>query len=243
MSAPNTDLGELAAIPLSQILGSKPGTSTDDQAAAASPAPGPVTQPSSARATSAEGSSRSKEKHSATEKRRRDRIHEGIVMLREVVVPQKEKEDQAAFLRSAAEYIRQLQTALQCFTAMGAVKNLPEEVQWSIRALLSRGVPAAAPAAPAAAPPLSFPGLPQVLLQLMGNMNGKEQLQAHAQALDPAQMQSAMQQAMMVQQWQHHLQQCAAQAAHPGQQHLPGMSCHDPQPHPASDAGAGVKEQ
>ncbi len=66
-----------------------------------------------------------------------------------------------------------LQTALQCFTAMGAVKNLPEEVQWSIRALLSRGVPAAAPAAPAAAPPLSFPGLPQVLLQLMGNMNGK----------------------------------------------------------------------
>lgn len=65
------------------------------------------------------------------------------------------------------------QTALQCFTAMGAVKNLPEETQWSIRALLSRGVPAAPAAAPAAAAPLSFPGLPQVLLQLMGNVNGK----------------------------------------------------------------------
>ncbi len=68
-----------------------------------------------------------------------------------------------------------MKSALQCFNAMGAVKNLPEETQWSIRALLSRGVPAAAaPAAPASAAPLSFPGLPQVLLQLMGNMNGNK---------------------------------------------------------------------
>lgn len=52
---------------------------------------------------------------------------------------------------------------------MGAVKNLPEEAQWSIRALLSRGLTSAAAAGPA--PQLSFPGLPQVLLQLMSNMN------------------------------------------------------------------------
>jgi hypothetical protein len=37
-----------------------------------------------------------------------------ILTLREVVVPQKEKEDQAAFLRSAAEYIRQLQVRSCC---------------------------------------------------------------------------------------------------------------------------------
>lgn len=38
-----------------------------------------VSQPNSTRGGSAEGTSRSKEKHSATEKRRRDRIHEGCV--------------------------------------------------------------------------------------------------------------------------------------------------------------------
>jgi hypothetical protein len=71
-------------------------------------------------------------------------------------------------------------------------------------------------------------------------VRAQEQAPAHAQALDPAQMQSAMQQAMMVQQWQHHLQQCAAQAqaAHSGQPLLSGMPCHDPQQQPASDAGA-----
>ena len=75
-------------------------------------------------------------------------------------------------------------------------------------------------------------------------VRAQEQVPAHAQALDPAQMQSAMQQAMMVQQWQHHLQQCAAQAQaahsgqHSGQPLLSGMPCHDPQQQPASDAGA-----
>ena len=77
-----------------------------------------------------------------------------------------------------------MQTALQCFNAMGAVKNLPEEAQWTIRALLSRGVPAAAaPAAPASAAPLSFPGLPQVLLQLMGNLNGNKVILAMGKGL------------------------------------------------------------
>jgi len=32
-----------------------------------------------------------------------------MTTLKEVIVPQKDKEDQAAFLKSAAEYIRQLQ--------------------------------------------------------------------------------------------------------------------------------------
>ena len=70
---------------------------------------------------------------------------------------------------------------------------------------------------------------------------------AHSQVLDPAQMHSAMQQAMMVQQWQQHLQQCAAQAqfsqacppGQPGQQlGLPGAPCYDhPPPQPTTDAG------
>lgn len=34
--------------------------------------------------------------------------------LKEVVMPYKEKEDQAAFLKSAAEYIRQLQVCFHC---------------------------------------------------------------------------------------------------------------------------------
>lgn len=75
----------------------------------------------------------------------------------------------------------------------------------------------------------------------------QEHVPAHAQVLDPAQMHSAMQQAMMVQQWQQHLQQCAAQAqfspacppGQPGQQlGLPGAPCYDhPPPQPTPDAG------
>lgn len=59
------------------------------------------------------------------------------------------------------------QSVLHHFTAGGLVKDLPEDVQWSIKALLSRATPQASPAPPHP----SYPGLPQLLLHLVQNMN------------------------------------------------------------------------
>ena len=46
--------------------------------------------------------------------------------------------DKATFLQQTVEYIKQLQAVMHQLLAMGAIKNLPEETQWSIRLLLPR---------------------------------------------------------------------------------------------------------
>lgn len=76
--------------------------------------------------------------HVATEQRRRDKINEGFVALRELI-PHKDKMDKATFLQQAVEYIRQLQAVMQQLLSMGAINGLPEDIQWAIRMLLPRG--------------------------------------------------------------------------------------------------------
>ncbi|KAK9847003.1 hypothetical protein WJX84_009865 [Apatococcus fuscideae] len=75
--------------------------------------------------------------HVATEQRRRDRINEGFNALRDLI-PHKDKMDKATFLQQTVEYIKQLQAVMHQLLAMGAIKNLPEDTQWSIRLLLPR---------------------------------------------------------------------------------------------------------
>ncbi len=69
-----------------------------------------------------------------------------------------------------------MQEALSNLQAMGAVSKLPDDVQWSIRALLMRRLPNVAmlPRAPAPVPG-NDPALPQLLgylLQQMSKVNG-----------------------------------------------------------------------
>ena len=156
-----------------------------------------------------------------------------MTQLKDAVLPGKEKEDQAGFLRSAANYIRQLQVhiatescslgwlcllascglnfgsieghsapiaareaaatwldpmvmagrllisglaplqeALSHLQAMGAVAKLPEDAQWSIRALLMRRLPQAALPRAAAPPPAGADAaLPQLLGYLLQQMS------------------------------------------------------------------------
>lgn len=75
--------------------------------------------------------------HVATEQRRRDKINEGFLALRELI-PHKDKMDKATFLQQAVEYIRQLQAVMHQLLSMGAVNGLPEDIQWAIRMLLPR---------------------------------------------------------------------------------------------------------
>ncbi|KAL0051858.1 hypothetical protein WJX82_003338 [Trebouxia sp. C0006] len=75
--------------------------------------------------------------HVATEQRRRDKINEGFLALRELI-PHKDKMDKATFLQQAVEYIRQLQAVMHQLLSMGAVNGLPEDLQWAIRMLLPR---------------------------------------------------------------------------------------------------------
>ncbi|CAK0783917.1 hypothetical protein CVIRNUC_007117 [Coccomyxa viridis] len=148
-----------------------------------------------------------KEKHSATEKRRRDRIAEGMTQLKDAVLPGKEKEDQAGFLRSAANYIRQLQEALSHLQAMGAVAKLPEDAQWSIRALLMRRLPQAALPRAAAPPPAGADAaLPQLLGYLLQQMS-KEPGSQDEQQLQASMAQAALMHQMQTQ-YQSYFQQC-----------------------------------
>jgi hypothetical protein len=60
-----------------------------------------------------------------------------------------------------------IQNILHQFTAAGITNKLPEETQWSIKALLARAAPAPAPSPVVP----SYPGLPQLLLHLVQNMS------------------------------------------------------------------------
>ena len=73
------------------------------------------------------------------------------------LIPHKDKMDKATFLQQTVEYIKQLQAVMHQLLAMGAIKSLPEETQWSIRLLLPRktedvNIPAPPPAAPVQMP-------------------------------------------------------------------------------------------
>ena len=69
--------------------------------------------------------------------------------------------------------LTRLQEALSHLQAMGAVAKLPEDAQWSIRALLMRRLPQAAALSRAAAPPPTGAdaALPQLLGYLLQQMS------------------------------------------------------------------------
>ena len=65
-----------------------------------------------------------------------------------------------------------MQEALSCLQAMGAVSKLPDDVQWSIRALLMRRLPNVAMLPRISAPaPGADPALPQLLGYLLQQMS------------------------------------------------------------------------
>lgn len=68
------------------------------------------------------------------------------------LIPHKDKMDKATFLQQTVEYIKQLRAVMHQLLAMGAIKNLPEDTQWSIRLLLPRKTEDVNIPAPQAAP-------------------------------------------------------------------------------------------